>query len=114
MKYKQAVVLDTDLKMSKGKMIAQACHASLEAYKKSDKKTRKNWSGRGQKKVVLSKDDESLEQLQQRAKRNKLPVHLVKDAGRTELEPGTKTAVGIGPAKESEIDKITGQLELIK
>ncbi len=114
MKYKQAIVLNTDLEMSKGKSVAQACHASLEAYKKADKDVKNNWSEKGQKKVILSKGDESLRELHTRAKHNKLPAHLVKDAGRTELKPGTKTAVSIGPAEESEIDNITGQLELIK
>jgi hypothetical protein len=30
------------------------------------------------------------------------------DAGRTEVEPGTRTVLGIGPAPKADIDKITG------
>jgi len=38
---------------------------------------------------------------------------LVKDAGHTEIPPGTVTVVGIGPGPRSEIDKITGDLQLV-
>ena len=35
------------------------------------------------------------------------------DAGRTQIEPGSQTCVGIGPAPESEIDKVTGGLKML-
>ena len=42
-----------------------------------------------------------------------LPCALIKDAGRTQIEPGTITALGIGPALESDIDKYTKDLKLL-
>jgi PTH2 family peptidyl-tRNA hydrolase len=39
---------------------------------------------------------------------------MVIDAGRTEVEPNTCTCLAIGPHKSSEIDKITGELKLLK
>lgn len=36
------------------------------------------------------------------------PRPTLQDAGRTEVEPGTRTVLGIGPAPKADIDKITG------
>ncbi len=111
---KQALVLRTDLGMSTGKLISQACHASLKAYKKASSEERSEWESGGQKKVVLDIGDDDLLERFQRAKRNDVPAALVKDAGLTEIEPGTETAIGIGPADESKIDSITGDLKLLE
>lgn len=110
---KQALVVREDLDMSKGKMISQACHASLGAYKKAPAGNQKEWEGAGAKKVVLDPGDRELSDILQRAKDRGLPAYMVEDAGMTELEPGTATAVGIGPAEEDKIDAITGDFKLI-
>ncbi|MFT4867930.1 MAG: PTH2 family peptidyl-tRNA hydrolase [Candidatus Nanohaloarchaea archaeon] len=112
-KVKQVIVLREDLNISKGKEISQACHASLGAYKKADPETISKWEAQGAKKVVLSSGDRKLEDLYAEIKSKDIPAYLVKDAGKTEIEPGTITALGIGPAKESKIDSITGELKLI-
>lgn len=112
--YKQAILLREDLGMSKGKMIAQACHASLKAYRKADSSDAEDWERNGAKKVVLEVDGDEIEKRYRKADSNGLPTAMVKDAGETELEPGTKTAVGIGPAGKSRIDSVTGDLKLIK
>ena len=36
-----------------------------------------------------------------------------RDAGRTELAAGTITCLGIGPAGEAELDRLTGNLPLL-
>ncbi|CAF4618789.1 unnamed protein product, partial [Rotaria magnacalcarata] len=39
----------------------------------------------------------SREQLRLQAKRKGLTTCLIRDAGRTQIEPGSKTVLGIGP-----------------
>lgn len=111
--HKQAIVLRTDLGMSTGKLISQACHASLKAYKKSSSDEQEEWESEGQKKVVLDVGNGDLRDRFERAKRNNVTAAMIKDAGLTEIEPGTTTALCIGPAKESKIDTITGDLGLL-
>ena len=112
--YKQVIVVRNDLKLSKGKLAVQVAHASLDAYKKSDNKLRHEWEHEGAKKVVVKVND-SKERLVtfNLAKELKRPCSLIKDAGRTELSPGTMTVAGIGPAKENDIDRVTGKLKML-
>lgn len=111
---KQAIVIRTDLKMGKGKIAAQASHASLAAYLKSDSYSRKAWVLHGMKKVVVKVSGENeLTKLFAKAKGKKLPCAIISDAGLTQVKSGDKTAVGIGPASDDVIDKITGDLKLL-
>jgi len=113
--YKQVILLRKDIKMSTGKKCVQSCHASLGAYKKASKSIIKKWNLEGQKKVVLEVNSrQDLLKLYQKVKKEKIPCFLVEDAGLTELNPGTITALGIGPVGEKKIDKITGNLKLFK
>jgi PTH2 family peptidyl-tRNA hydrolase len=112
--YKQMIILRNDIEMSIGKKCAQCCHASLGAYEKTGKTIIKKWESEGQKKVVLevsSKDE--LMKLFEQTKKKKISCFLVEDAGLTELQPGTVTALAIGPDDEKKIDKITGSLKLL-
>ncbi|PSQ19408.1 aminoacyl-tRNA hydrolase [Halobacteriales archaeon QS_8_69_26] len=110
---KQAIAARTDLGMGTGKLAAQVAHASLMAYEDADDRTRRAWKGEGQKKVVLKVDGESqLFELAERAERASLPNAVVRDAGHTQLDPGTVTTLAVGPADEDEVDRITGDLGL--
>lgn len=112
--YKQVIAIRRDLKLSKGKVASQAAHASLGAYKRADGKVRDAWDRDGSKKVVVGVGSlTELETLHRRARQDKLPCYLVRDAGRTEVEPGTVTALGIGPVKEAQADKLTGKLKML-
>lgn len=51
--------------------------------------------------------------VQQAAKANKFVTCLIRDAGRTQIEPNTKTVLAIGPAASSELDPITRHLKLL-
>jgi len=111
---KQVILIRKDLELSKGKLAAQACHASLKTYRKSKKKNPKetnDWIDQGGKKIILwVKKKKKIE----REIPKKIPKTSIKDAGYTELEPGTLTALGIGPWEEEELDKYTGDLETVK
>lgn len=111
---KQVVILNSDLEISKGKEISQACHASLRAFQKASKSEREDWDGSGGKKVVLETGEKDMRSRFQKAKDEGIPASLIKDAGLTEVEPGTLTSAGIGPAEENKIDSITGDLRLVK
>jgi len=113
---KQAIVLRTDLKMGKGKMVAQGSHASLEAFiatKREQPEWSEIWLAEGQKKIVLRVESkEALTQLFQEVK-HEIPSKLVVDAGHTQVRPGTVTALGIGPAPEPLIDKYLSRYRLL-
>lgn len=100
--------------MSKGKIAAQASHASLEAYLKTDKKQRNEWRSRGAKKIIVEAEANKFSEIIRKAERLNISYHKVKDAGHTEIKPGSKTAIGLGPEDASKIDKITSQLKLVK
>lgn len=111
---KQAIIVRTDLKMSKGKIAAQASHASVESMHKSKKALVDAWRAEGAKKVVLKVDSQKeLLSLQRKAKASKLVSSVIRDAGMTELKPGTITALGIGPDKDGKIDKVSGKLKAL-
>ena len=117
MEYKQVIIIRNDLKMGTGKKCAQSCHASVSAsdlVRIKDKTAWKNWKNSGQKKVVLKIDNMGeMGDIYSQLQKHKIPCFLVKDAGLTQLTPGTTTALGIGPAKSLDIDKITGHLKLM-
>ncbi|MFQ6010141.1 MAG: peptidyl-tRNA hydrolase Pth2 [Candidatus Aenigmatarchaeota archaeon] len=111
---KQAIVVRTDLKMGKGKIATQCAHASIGAFIRTKGKDKELWLRTGMKKVVLKVSNEKeLNTVHRKAKSLKLPTDMVSDAGRTQLEPGTKTSVGIGPASDDKIDRITGKMKLL-
>lgn len=104
----------TDLRLGKGKLAAQTAHASLEAYRKASENDKKKWLEENQRKIVLKvRTEKELIDIYEKAKRSGLPCVLIRDAGLTQIPPGTKTAVGIGPADAQKIDTITGELSLL-
>lgn len=119
---KLALVVRSDLKMSKGKTAAQCAHAAVLCFQESQVndniKTRallESWLAKGQPKIVLKVDGgyEDLQKLQQKASQQGIIAALVQDAGRTQLEAGTATVLGIGPDTVDNIDQLVGHLKLL-
>jgi len=68
----------------------------------------------GQCKIALTvKDLDHLLRLEREAKASNLPLYLVRDRGLTQVEPGTITCLGIGPAPAGILDQLTGDLSLL-
>lgn len=111
---KQVIVVRNDLKMTKGKLAAQACHASLGAYKRADSNIIREWELDGEKKVIVKVNSlEELFEIKEIAKKNNIPNYLVRDAGRTQLPASTITCLGIGPDEDEIIDRATSDLKLL-
>ena len=114
MALKQVILVRQDLKLPKGKLAAQVSHASVGALLKSSKAVISDWKDAGMKKIVLKvKDLDELLEYKQKAENAGLENSLIEDAGHTVVAPGTVTCLGIGPAEEKEIDKVTGKLKMV-
>eukprot|EP00943_MAST-04B_sp_MAST-4B-sp1_P002478 g2478.t1 len=110
---KMVLCIRTDLKMGKGKIVAQACHGATGAIKIAEKLTpklcAKFWRGGSAKIALKCPSEEMMLNIHAAARELKLVSYVVCDAGRTQIAAGSKTVCAIGPAPASEIDKITGR-----
>jgi len=116
-KYKQVIAVRTDLGMSKGKTAVQVAHGSVSAAERARITKQEEWRAwmrEGQKKVAVKVgSEEEILELRRQAITHNLPHAIIRDAGMTELPPGTLTVIGIGPAKAEAIDKVTKDLKLL-
>lgn len=102
-----------DLGMSPGKLAAQAAHAAVRTVAVTPTDMLDTWERNGCTKVVLEVwDEETLIKLYKLAVAAYLPAVIIADEGRTEVKPGSLTALGIGPAPIADINAITGMLNL--
>uniref|UniRef100_A0A0K8TN48 peptidyl-tRNA hydrolase n=1 Tax=Tabanus bromius TaxID=304241 RepID=A0A0K8TN48_TABBR len=115
--YKMMLVVRNDLKMGKGKIAAQCGHASIGAYQNATKKTPghlRRWLRNGCAKIAVKVESEAeLIMVKRAAENDGLNTCVIRDAGRTQIEPNTMTVLAIGPAPSDEVDKITGHLRLL-
>lgn len=112
---KQVIVVNGALDLPRGKLAAQAAHAALGAFLAAPRRNQADWLQQGMPKVVVQCGSEAeLRALLEQAEAAGLPTMLVRDAGRTVVQAGTPTCVGIGPALAERIDPITGALPLVR
>lgn len=122
-KTKQVIVMRRDLKMRRGKEIAQGSHASMAFLTRRLQqhitpvwtKAELEWlEGSFAKVCVKVNSEEELLNVYNKAKEAGLEVHLITDSGRTEFHGiPTHTCLAIGPDYSSKIDPITGDLILL-
>ena len=135
---KQVIVVRKDLNMRKGKIAAQAAHASVKSLlqmasikdsrivlDKGNVTTKLSkdaaddmfqWVNDGQAKVVVSVDSEKelMDIYHLILQTSDIPVALILDAGRTEFNGvATYTCIAVGPAEVSKVDAFTGNLKLL-
>ncbi|XP_037950156.1 peptidyl-tRNA hydrolase 2, mitochondrial [Teleopsis dalmanni] len=116
---KLALVVRGDIKMSKGKTAAQCAHAAIMCYQEAQNNNAKQqllnaWTYTGQPKIVLRINSyEDIIALQKQAANINVVAAVVKDAGHTELAPGTPTVLGVGPDTVERIDKLVAHLKLL-
>ncbi len=109
------LVARADLGMGRGKIAAQVAHAAVAAVLATARsRDFRAWLEEGQPKVVLrAGSEEELLAIAAKATAAGLHAELIRDAGRTQLEPGTLTCCAIGPAGSDKIDAVTGALPLL-
>ncbi|KAI3327710.1 PTH2-domain-containing protein [Xylariaceae sp. AK1471] len=122
---KLVLVVRTDLGMTKGKIAAQCSHATLACYKtlsrsasrqptSAEAKILQRWERLGQAKIAVQvKSQDELLTLMGKARSLGITAEVIQDAGRTQIDPGSLTVLGVGPAPKSLVDQVTGGLKLL-
>ncbi|RYO96137.1 hypothetical protein DL764_007515 [Monosporascus ibericus] len=115
---KLVLVVRTDLGMTKGKIAAQCSHATLACYKTLSRSASssllRRWERHGQAKIaVQTKSEDEMLELMGRARSLGITAEVIQDAGRTQIDPGSLTVLGVGPAPKSLVDQVTGHLKLL-
>ena len=112
---KQVILVNEALNLPPGKMAAQVAHAAVGAFLMSNPQSRSDWLRAGMPKIVLRCGSaEALLAILAGAEAAGLPALLIRDAGKTVVQAGTPTCVGIGPAPAERIDPLTGELRLMR
>ena len=123
---KQVIVIRHDLKMRRGKQIAQSCHASMSFLTRrlqaagslsldDFSAAQRAWLTGSFAKICCRVDsEEALLEIHQKAEEAGLEVHLITDSGKTEFRgQPTRTCLAIGPDVSARIDQVTGDLQLL-
>lgn len=117
------LVVRETLSMGVGKIAAQCAHASqmlclswfcAEESGTEDGRPRvaafREWINSSFRKVVLRADDKEWEKL----KSEDLDFVVVRDAGLTEVDPGSETVIGFWPIRRSEAPKLMQRLQALR
>jgi PTH2 family peptidyl-tRNA hydrolase len=120
--FKMVFVVNSSLKMSTGKIASQTAHSAVSLYIKAKSEGRKKWLlvfdeidvwvRTGQAKVVLKgQSAQQLLDLEKKAADMGLSTETIRDAGRTQIAPGSLTCLAIF-GRIADVDAVTGSLPL--
>lgn len=113
---KQIIVMRKDLKMPRGKEIAQGAHASMKAtlLHLEDPRVKEWLDGKFTKIAVGVNSEEELLDVYNKARAAGLIAELCTDAGLTVFNGvPTNTCIAVGPASHDDLKPITGELKLL-
>ncbi len=115
MEYVMYLIVRTDLKMSKGKIAAQCSHAvQWLVVNNIRKKSFKEYLRGCHPKICLKVPTESeMDRIKEWCERNQITHYQVVDAGRTQVPPNSKTVLGVGPIRRSNVPEIIKTLKLL-
>ena len=112
---KQIIVMRKDLKMRRGKEIAQGAHASMKAtLENMNHPNVIQWLDGKFAKICVTVD--SLDELMvvyNKAREHNLITAIIEDSGLTEFKGvPTITCIAVGPATDEDLEPVTGELKL--
>lgn len=114
---KMVLVVRSDLRLSKGKTASQCAHAAIICYELSQQQNPQlleAWLNLGMPKIALRADSlAEINEILKKAEEMSVVAGLVRDAGRTQVEAGTVTVLGLGPDTVNNIDSLVKQLKLL-
>ncbi len=124
--HKQSIIIRKDLNMRRGKMCAQASHASMKVFfdrmKKSENgyicdftQEMEEWKNGAFTKIVLGCDSiDDIYDLQDKANSLNVPNAVIIDNGTTEFGGvPTVTCIAIGPCKAEIVENLTSKYSLL-
>jgi PTH2 family peptidyl-tRNA hydrolase len=118
-RYKQYIILRSDLDMSTGKMVTQGAHASYLATRKISSASLQEWISEGGTKIALRVNSEAeLFELYGRICQVTNIAIMFQEGESTEVKAGSYTAMAIGPIDmikdhSSQITKILKDVKLL-
>ena len=105
------IIINSDLKLSVGKICSQVGHA-VEGVVINCRGNKKRWQAyknSGSAKIVLKADQQSFDEILA----SSCKKFIVTDAGKTECLEGTITAIGFAPLFENEVPDSIRSLKLL-
>ena len=116
--YKLMLCVRSDIKMTPGKIASQCAHA-VHYGTLFDKSLRDNrvlgwcWGVSKYKTVVVKLNGKNhMNNVYEKCKKNGINCGFVTDAGRTQVDTGTRTVLWVGPEENDRLREVTGDLKI--
>ena len=116
------IIVNNDLKMGKGKIAAQCCHAACQIVKilenrKNSDTIYSQWNTFGQAKIVLKATEEQLmnilSEFSHKKPNNEIWCISIRDMGLTQIPENSLTVIAFRPIDKKNTPDIIKQLKLL-